>query len=79
MEKVKLIWDFRGLSSKHTATHFKTHLSEFFKSEKIDWYLCDIVSINPSYHYIFIVTDKVHLAFIKSALKPNRGQLVKAS
>ena len=50
-----------------------------YPEEKIDWYLCDIVSINPSYHYIFIVTDRVHLAFIKSALKPNRGQLVKAS
>ena len=38
MEKVKLIWDFRGPSSKHTAIHFKTHLLEFFQSEKIDWY-----------------------------------------
>jgi len=76
MEKVKLIWDFRGPSSKHTAIHFKTHLLEFFQSEKIDWHSCDIMKINKSYHYTFIVTDKAHLALIKSALKPNRGQLI---
>lgn len=31
--------------------------------------------INQSYDYTFTVTDKAHIALIKSALKPNRGQL----
>mgnify|MGYP005709180771 FL=1 len=78
MEKIKLIWDFRGPSSKNTATHFKTHLLEFFKYEKINLDLCDIIAVNLSYHYTVVMTHKVHLALIKSALKPNRGQLVKA-
>ncbi len=78
MEKIKLIWDFRGPSSQHTAIHFKTHLLEFFHSEKIEWDSCDVQVVNPSYHYTFVITAKAHLAFIKSALKPNRGQLVKA-
>ena len=78
MEKIKLIWDFRGPSSKNTATHFKTHLLEFFESEKINLDLCDIIAVNLSNHYKFVITNKVHLELIKSALKPNRGQLVKA-
>ena len=35
MEKIKLIWDFRGPASPHTAAHFKIHLLEFFASEKL--------------------------------------------
>jgi hypothetical protein len=38
MEEIKLIWDFRGPSSKHTSRHFKTHLLEFFKEEKLEYY-----------------------------------------
>ena len=78
MEKIKLIWDFRGPSSKHTATHFKAHLLEFFEAEKLEWYTCEVEAVNESYHYTFVITSKAHLALIKSALKPNRGQLVKA-
>jgi len=35
MEKIKLIWDFRGPASPQTAAHFKIHLLEYFASEKI--------------------------------------------
>ena len=78
MEEIKLIWDFRGPSSKHTSAHFKTHLLEFFKEEKLDYYICKVETVNESYHYTFVITNKSNLALIKTALKPNRGQLVKA-
>lgn len=78
MEKIKLIWDFRGPSSKQTSTHFKTHLLEFFKEEKLEYYSCEVETVNESYHYTFIITNKSNLALIKTVLKPNRGQLVKA-
>ena len=78
MEKIKLIWDFRGPSSELTSTHFKTHLLEFFKEEKLEYYSCEVETVNESYHYTFVITNKSNLALIKSALKPNRGQLVKA-
>ena len=78
MEEIKLICDFRGPSSKHTSTHFKTHLLEFFKEEKLEYYSCEVETVNESYHYTFVITNKSNLALIKTALKPNRGQLVKA-
>ena len=78
MEEIKLIWDFKGPSSKHNSTHFKTHLLEFFKEEKLEYYSCEVETVNESYHYIFVITNKSNLALIKTALKPNRGQLVKA-
>ena len=78
MEEIKLIWDFRGPSSKHTSAHFKTHLLEFFKEDKLEYYSCEVETVNESYHYTFVITNKSNLALIKTALKPNRGQLVKA-
>ena len=78
MEEIKLIWDFKGPSSKHTSAHFKTHLLEFFKEEKLEYYSCEVETVNESYHYTFVITNKSNLALIKTALKPNRGQLVKA-
>jgi len=78
MEEIKLIWDFRGPSSKHTSAHFKTHLLEFFKEEKLEYYSCEVETVNESYHYTFVITNISNLALIKTALKPNRGQLVKA-
>ena len=33
MEKIKLIWDFRGPHGKNTATHHEKHLKEFFEIE----------------------------------------------
>ena len=33
MEKIKLIWDFRGHDGKNTAIHHEKHLKEFFEIE----------------------------------------------
>jgi hypothetical protein len=78
MEKIKLIWDFRGPTSSQTAAHFKIHLIEFFASEKILLIESGVESVNEVHYYTFAVIDKQYLEAIKSALKPTRGQLVKA-
>ena len=76
MEKIKLIWDFRGPASPQTAAHFKIHLLEFFASEKILLIESGVESINEFHHYTYAVIDRQNLEGIKSALKPTRGQLV---
>jgi len=79
MEKIKLIWDFRGPACSHTATHFKTHLIEFFESEKLELILSGIEVVNEFHHYTYAVIDKKNLEGIKSSLKPNRGQFFETS
>ena len=76
MEKIKLIWDFRGPSSSQTAAHFKIHLLEFFASEKMLLIESGVESMNEFHHYTYAVIDRQNLEGIKSALKPTRGQLV---
>tara|TARA_B100000497_G_C7455972_1_gene282212 strand:- start:435 stop:674 length:240 start_codon:yes stop_codon:yes gene_type:complete len=77
MEKIKLIWDFRGPASPQTAAHFKIHLLEFFASEKMLLIESGVESMNEFHHYTYAVIDRQNLEGIKSALKPTRGQLVK--
>ena len=79
MEKIKLIWDFRGPVCPQTAAHFKIHLLEFFASEKIFLIESGVVPVNEVHHYTYALIDKRNLEAIKSALKPSRGQLVKES
>ena len=79
MEKIKLIWDFRGPLSSQTAAHFKIHLLEFFASEKMLLIESGVESMNEFHHYTYAVIDRQNLEGIKSALKPTRGQLVKTN
>lgn len=76
MEKIKLIWDFRGPASPQTAAHFKIHLLEFFASEKMLLIESGVESMNEFHHYTYAVIDRQNLEGIKSALKPTRGQLI---
>lgn len=78
MENIKLIWDFRGPSSQHTAKHFKVHLLAFFEGEQIEWDSCGVEVVNSVFHYTYVISNKIHLELIKSALNPHRAQLVKA-
>lgn len=78
MEKIKLIWDFRGPTSSQTAAHFKIHLIEFFATGQMLLLESGVESVNEVHHYTFAVIDKQYLEAIKSAMKPTRGQLVKA-
>ena len=50
MEKIKLIWDFRGPNGKNTATHHEKHLKEFFKIENKKMFQSGTESLNESHH-----------------------------
>ena len=35
MEKVKLVWDFRGMEAKHFAEHHAAHLKQYAMAENL--------------------------------------------
>ena len=76
MEKIKLIWDFRGPSGKNTAIHHERHLKEFFEIEKKGLIKSGVEAINEMHMSAYVIIDKKDLEFIKLALKPHRGKLV---
>ena len=76
MSYLKLIWDFKGPNSEHSAKHHEIHLKEFFDLEKKKLIKSGTESLNLSHHVAYAIIDKIDLEYIKKSLKPHRGQLV---
>ena len=76
MEKIKLIWDFRGPDGKNIATHHEKHLKEFFEIENKKLFESGTESLNEVHHLAYTIISKKDLNEIKLTLKPNRGEIV---
>ena len=76
MEKIKLIWDFRGPNGKNTATHHEKHLKEFFKIENKKMFQSGTEALNELHHLAYVIILKKDLNEIKLTLKPHRGEIV---
>ncbi len=74
MKNIKLIWDFRGLSSKQTANHHCIHLKEFAIIEKLPYSEIGTTLISEMHCIAFIIVPKSHMITYRNALKPHRGQ-----
>ena len=76
MEKIKLIWDFRGHDGKNTAIHHEKHLKEFFEIENKKMFQSGSEALNESHHLAYVIILKKDLDEIKLILKPHRGEIV---
>jgi len=75
MERVKLIWDFKGPNAEHIAIHHVKHLEEYVVAEKLQHTICKTQTISPMYHIAYLVVEKKHMNALRESLKPHRGQL----
>ena len=76
LEKIKLIWDFRGINSDKIANHHLKHLTDFFKIEKEILIDSGVQNLNQFHSTAFVIIMNKDLEKIKSILKPHRGQKV---
>jgi hypothetical protein len=76
MERIKLIWDFRGPNGKRTAIHHEKHLKEFFEIEKKKLFDSGTESLNEMHHITYAIIEKENLHELKKILKPNRGKKI---
>jgi len=79
MERIKLLWDFRGPNAEHIAQHHVKHLEEFVQSENLEHTICSTQPMSPSYHIAFLVVEKKHMNSLRVRLKPHRGQVYQES
>jgi hypothetical protein len=75
MERIKLLWDFRGPNALPIAKHHVIHLTEFIDTEKLQHTICDIQEVSEMYCIAFLVVEKKHMNDLRERLKPHRGQL----
>ncbi len=75
IERVKLIWDFRGPNAQAIAEHHAKHLSEFAEIENLQHTINGHEAITPMHHIAFLVVEKKLMNTLRETLKPTRGQL----
>lgn len=78
MERVKLIWDFRGPNAQPIAQHHALHLQEFAVSEALQNTICTTEKITPMHFVAYLVVEKDKMNELRERLKPNRGQVYKS-
>ena len=75
MQKIKLIWDFRGSTSAKTAEHHEIHLKEFLLSEKLSVDITGFEVYGEMHAIAFLVVLSSEMIAVRDALKPHRGEI----
>jgi hypothetical protein len=75
MERVKMIWDFRGPNARQIAEHHLIHLNEFMELEGWDGILSGTETISEMHHTAYMVVMKKDVDVLRNRLKPHRGQV----
>lgn len=77
IERVKLIWDFRGPNAAPIAKHHAKHLGEFAQTQGLKNALFGFEIVSEMHHIAYLVAEKTQMEWLRETLKPNRGQLYK--
>lgn len=75
MDRIKLIWDFRGPDAPKIATHHELHLKEYARTKALKKPLTATQIISDYHTIAFLVVDKDAMKPVRDDLKPHRGQL----
>lgn len=74
MDKVKMIWDFRGPNALHIASHHIIHLDEFIDAENIPNAHTGKTEVTENYSMAYLVVPATYTDELRKKLKPHRGQ-----
>lgn len=77
MNKVKLIWDFRGPNAMKTAEHHETHLKEYLDLNNLNVELTGFETLSNLHAVAFIVVEESKVNSLRATLKPHRGLIYK--
>ncbi|MDO4727775.1 MAG: hypothetical protein Q4B43_02090 [Bacteroidota bacterium] len=75
MERIKLIWDFRGQDAWSTALHHKKHLLEYIAMEKLENADADAKQLSDYHSTAYIVIPREKMIEVRDRLLPHRGEL----
>jgi hypothetical protein len=74
MEKVKLIWDFRGADAAKFAEHHVIHLKQYAE-KKLGFFELGNESKSEMHAIAYIVVEKSNMILVRDDLKPHRGEM----
>ena len=74
MDRIKLLWDFRGPNAQPIAQHHVVHLKEFVADEGLENTLCNTEKVTEMHYVAYLVVEAQHMNDLRERLKPHRGQ-----
>lgn len=74
MERVKLIWDFRGPNAAPIAKHHVIHLEDFAHAQNLQNYFCEVEAVSEMHYMAIMVVETSYMNELRERLKPHRGQ-----
>ncbi|WP_298351025.1 hypothetical protein [uncultured Dokdonia sp.] len=75
MERLKLIWDFRGPDAEKIALHHEIHLKEYASAKELATPITGVEKQSEDFALAYLVVDKEAMKPVRDDLKPHRGQL----
>ena len=75
MNKLKLIWDFRGPDALKIAEHHVVHLKQYITIQKTEFNITGFEKLTELHAIAFMVVSEQEMRPIRDALKPHRGQI----
>ncbi|MFK7899529.1 MAG: hypothetical protein AB8B61_02100 [Cyclobacteriaceae bacterium] len=74
MQKIKLIWDFRGQDSEQTAKHHEKHLLEFVEREQVKETVVGVDQLGELHFTAYVAVLSGDMVLVRDALIPHRGE-----
>jgi hypothetical protein len=77
VDRVKMIWEFRGEESEQFALHHAKHLEEFAIRKKIQNYSSGIESVSTSFSIAYLTVNKEEWEDVAKVLRPHKAYVEK--
>jgi len=73
MEKIKLVWEFRGSEAEKTAEHHAIHLREYNQLHSRTDHECGTEKISDLYVIAYMIVPRDEMLHYRDHLKPQRA------
>jgi len=74
VQKIKLIWDFRGPDAEQMAVHHTRHLDQFSNQQQLSESLTGTDRISEKYAVAWMVVCEDDMQSVRDKLRPHRGE-----
>jgi len=75
LERLKLIWDFRGPDAQKIAEHHEIHLKEYIANKAITQPITGTEELSEMHYSAFLIVNREEMKPVRDDLRPHRGTL----
>lgn len=74
MDRIKLIWDFRGGDAAEMARHHARHLEDYAEKHRLTDSQCGVEQLSDQHSIAWMSVNPENMLDVRDALRPHRGE-----